>query len=77
MFFKISILKKMTSFTRKHALESLFNKVEGLKACNFIKKILEHRSFPVKFAKPLRTPLYRTPPLAASALARNSSNYID
>ena len=31
-------------------LESLFNKVAGLKVCNFIKKKLQHRYFPVKFA---------------------------
>ena len=39
-------------------LESLFNKVSGLKACNFIHKILQHRCFPVKFGKFLRTPLF-------------------
>ena len=32
-------------------LESLFNKVTGLKACNFIKKRLQRRNFTVKFAK--------------------------
>ena len=37
-------------------LESLFNKYAGLKACNFIKKRLQHKFFPVKFAKFLRTP---------------------
>ena len=36
-------------------LESLFNKVEDLKTCNFIKKRLQHRCFPVKFCKFLRT----------------------
>ena len=36
-------------------LESLFNKVTGLKACNFTKKRLQHRSFHVKFEKYLRT----------------------
>ena len=37
--------------------ESLFNKVAGGPgACNFIKKILQHRCFPVKFTKFLRTP---------------------
>ena len=36
-------------------LESLFNKVVDLKAWNFIKKRLEHRCFPVKLAKFLRT----------------------
>ena len=32
-------------------LESLLNKAADLKAWNFIKKRLQHRSFPVKFAK--------------------------
>ena len=32
-------------------LEFLFNKVAGLQVCNFIKKRLKHRCFPVKFAK--------------------------
>ena len=34
------ILKKFTIFTGKHVLESLFNKVASLEACNFIKKRL-------------------------------------
>ena len=37
-------------------LKSLFNKVKGLKACNFIKKRPQHRCFPAKFVKRLRTP---------------------
>ena len=37
-------------------LESLLNKVAGLSACNFIKKRLQHRCFPVTFAKYSRTP---------------------
>ena len=37
-------------------LESVFNKVAGLQACNFIKKRLQHGCFPVKFVKFLRTP---------------------
>ena len=36
-------------------LESHFNKVAGLKACNFIKKRLEHRCFVVNIAKFIRT----------------------
>ena len=32
-------------------LESLFDKVAEIEICNFIKKILQHRCFPVKFAK--------------------------
>ena len=37
-------------------LESFCSKYGELKACNFIKKRLQHRCFPVKFAKFLRTP---------------------
>ena len=41
--------------TGKHlVLESLFNKVAGPKACNFTKKRLQHRCFPVNIAKFLR-----------------------
>ena len=36
------------------ALQSLFNKVEGLKACIFIKKRLQDRCFPVNISKFLR-----------------------
>ena len=39
-------------------LESLFNKVASLQAYNFIKKILQHRCFPMKFTKFLRTPFF-------------------
>ena len=38
-------------------LESVFNKVVGLKACNFIKKRLQHRCFPVNVGEFLRTPI--------------------
>ena len=41
-------------------LESLFNKVAGLKAFNFIKKILQHISFPVKFAKNFKNTFFLT-----------------
>ena len=36
-------------------LESLFNKVAGLKIGNFIEKRLQRRCFPVNIAKVLRT----------------------
>ena len=39
-------------------LESLSNKVEGLQACNFIKKKLQHRCFPEKFTQFLKTLLF-------------------
>ena len=47
-------------------LESLFNKVAGLNTCNFIKKRLRHRYFPVNIAKSLRTASYRASLVAAS-----------
>ena len=37
-------------------LESLFNKFAGPQACSSIKNELQHRCFPVKFEKCLRTP---------------------
>ena len=43
MFFKIGALKKFSGIS--------FNKVADLKVCSFIKTRLQHRSFPVKFAK--------------------------
>ena len=52
MFLKIS-----QKFIWKHLYWSLFitNKAAGLRACNFIKKRLQHKCFPVNFAKFLRT----------------------
>ena len=37
-------------------LKSLFNKIAGLQACNFIKKRLQYRCFPVNIVNSLRTP---------------------
>ena len=51
MFLKVSQNSRKTS-----VLECLFNNVAGLKTCNFIKNIFQHRCFPVKFATFLRTP---------------------
>ena len=39
-------------------LESLFNKAAALQVCNFIKKRLQHRCFPVIIAKFLRVPIF-------------------
>ena len=39
-------------------LDSLFNKVAGLQACNFIKRTLQHRYFLVNIAKFL-TPILK------------------
>ena len=49
-------------------LDSLFNKVAGLKACNFMKKRLRHRCFAVNIAKYLRTAFLKTSLVAISSL---------
>ena len=36
-------------------LESLFNRLAGFKICNFLKKRLQHRCFPVNIAEFLST----------------------
>ena len=56
MFLKIGVLNFFEKFQRKRFLmESLFNKVAGLKTCNFIKKRLQRKCFPVNFRKFLKT----------------------
>ena len=59
VFFKIVVLKNFAIFTRNRkttVLESPFTKVVDLQACNFIKRRLQRRCFPVNIAKCLRTP---------------------
>ena len=66
MFFKVGVLKNFVTenFCNIHSktpvLESLFNKVAGLKVCNFIKKSEYCEIFKNNF-------FYRTPSVAASA----------
>ena len=46
--------------------ESPFNRLAGFKICNFLKKRLQHRCFPVNIAKNLRTlqqAFFKGPPL--------------
>ena len=51
------VYKNFANFTGKNLFWSLFLiKFQG-QACNFIKKRLQHRCFPAKFAKFLRTPI--------------------
>ena len=61
---KYYIRKKFHKFHRKTPLGSLFNKVPDLLAYNFIKKRLQHRCFPKKFVKFLRTHFFYRAPLA-------------
>ena len=51
VFQKRCFLKCCNTQRKTHVLESLFNKVAGLKACNFIEKRTEHRCFYVTIAK--------------------------
>ena len=52
LFFKKDFKLKFRKFHKETpVLESLFNKVSGLKACNFIKKRIQHSCFPLKFAR--------------------------
>ena len=59
-------------------LGSLFNKVADLQTCNFIKKRLQHRRFPVNIAKFLRTPLSKNicKRLPLNIITKLVSNYI-
>ena len=51
MYLKIGALNNFANFTGKiPVLDSLFKKVAGIQGCNFTKKRLQHRWFPVKFA---------------------------
>ena len=59
MLLKIGALKNFENFNgKKPVLESPFKNVTAPEACNFIKKNLQHRYFPVKFAKFLRAPFF-------------------
>ena len=43
---------------KTHVLESRFSRLPGLKACNFIKKRIQHSCFPVNIAQFLRTAIF-------------------
>ena len=55
LFLKISQYPQETP-----VLESLFKKVAGLQACNFIKKRSQHRCFPMNIAKLLRLTILKS-----------------
>ena len=60
MFCRKKCFQKFRKFHWKTTvMESLFNK--GAKAYNFIKERLQHRYFPVKFAKFLKTSILMNP----------------
>ena len=53
MFFKIGVLKNISSFTGKHCVGVSFRC--NCRSSGFIKERLRHRCFPMKFAKFSRT----------------------
>ena len=54
VLFRKGALESFAKSIGKNLCQSLFL----IKACNFIKKRIWHRSFPVNFAKFLRTPIF-------------------
>ena len=52
-----NVMKKFIIFIGKHQCWSLFS--INLQACNFIKKRLQHRCFPLHVRKFLRTPILK------------------
>ena len=54
---KTDVLKNFANFTGKHMCQSLF--IVSLKACNFIKKKLQHKCFPIIIANLLRAPILK------------------
>ena len=53
------VLRNFAKFTGKYLCQSLlFSKVASLRPATLLKKRLWHRSFPVNFAKFLRTPSF-------------------
>ena len=55
VFYKKAVLKLLQYSQETPVLESLFNKVAGLRPASLSKKRLWHRCFPVNFLKFLRT----------------------
>ena len=56
-------------------LESLFNKAGGLQVCNFIKKRLQHRCFPLSIANFFRIPILRKSANGCFCLFRSLLEY--
>ena len=59
LFCEKGVLKNSQNSQGNTCARLFFNKVAGLKACNFIKKRLQHGCFLVKFAKLLRAPILK------------------
>ena len=55
---KIVFLELLQGHRKTIVLKSIFNEAACLMACNFMEKRLQHRRFPVSFAKFLRTSIF-------------------
>ena len=78
---KSTLQKLMTTnvLQKTSVLESFFNSLfltAGLQICNFIKKRLQNRCFPVKFTKFQNTFSYKTPPVAAPVIVIHRFEYV-
>ena len=74
---KVSVLKNFADFTGTCIRVSF---KQSCRPSQFYWKRLQYRRFPMKFANFLRTPFYRTPPVAASgnksSIVSNVTSYI-
>ena len=68
VFYKKAILKNI--HRKATVLESLLNKVARFHACSFIKKILQHRCFPVNIVKFFKNSDFKKHQLAVFILGR-------
>ena len=59
ILWKKGVLKNSAIFTGKHQCCFFFNKVADLEACNFVKKRLQYRCFPVDIAKFFGAPILK------------------
>ena len=58
MFFKTGVPKKIQKFHCKTPVLSLLTKIAGSQGRGFIKKRLQHSSFPMEFSTFSRTPYF-------------------
>ena len=66
----------IATYVGKMPEKFLFNKIEGLKACNFIKNRLKHSCFPIKFVNFLSTPFFTEHLQWLLLKIMNSNNYL-
>ena len=76
MFFKIIALKSLQISQKITCIRVFFNKLVGAQNCYFIKKRLQHRFFPVKFAKFLRAPCFTSTVAASESFGFPACNFM-